>query len=150
MPDLASLALALAVTLGIPHPSPRVLSAAVAAVSADSRPLEGSPDLELAVMIVYAARESQMQERPRPWVDPRTGRAVDPHAVGAWQIRGAEGLNLRDQAKRWLYLAHAGEAICPAHPLAPLSGGCGRAWRLADRRVAEARAALDRVMVGGE
>jgi hypothetical protein len=140
---LTALAVALATALGFPHPSPRILSAAVAAVAADSRPLEGSADLELAVMMVYAVAESRLEESPKPWL--RGGVPVDSLGVGPWQEHVGQGTPLEQQATYWVHLVHEGEAICPAHPLAPLSGGCGRAWRLSDRRVAEARDLLSRV-----
>jgi hypothetical protein len=92
---------------------------------------------EAVLMLVVAKAESDVQEHPRPqsW-DARAGKAN-----GLWQLWGPDGLKSpREQAVAWLALYHDGVRVCPASPLAPLSGGClvPAARRLGERRERQA------------
>ena len=118
----------------------REIAAAIErAVSGDTLPpVFGSREADARVMARYAYDESRVQIHPPHWLDPVTGLPVDSRAFGPWQSHVPESTPLDVQARRWLAALHEGARICPASPAAPLSGGCARARRLADRRVAAA------------
>lgn len=105
-------------------------------------PAFGSHLEDLAVGAVYARFESTVRMVPGHWVDPRTHKAVDPIAFGPWQTHTREGDSAIGYARAWLRLLHDGARLCPESPAAPLSGGCGRAKGLANRRVQKARELL--------
>jgi hypothetical protein len=90
---------------------------------------------ETALAARYAVEES--------WLKPRAvGDGGDAH--GIFQLHSPVGRgSLQEQTAGWLVLLHDGARTCPAHPAAPLSGGCDRAWKLADRRTRAANEVLD-------
>jgi hypothetical protein len=85
------------------------------------------PEKTAAVMAQFSAEESGNRlDALSYWDYP---------ARGAWQqIGGAGKGSATEQARGWLRLLEQGSTICPAFPLAPLCGGCTRAWRMANRR----------------
>ncbi|HEY8041753.1 MAG TPA: hypothetical protein VIF15_18240 [Polyangiaceae bacterium] len=134
-------ALAMAVWGGVHPTAPRmadapVIANAIATVIAQDAepPVFGSHEEDAAVMAYYALRESWLQVR-----------AVGDGGVsfGVWQEHASTGrADVVTQAKAWLVLLRDGARVCPASPAAPLSGGCTAARKLADKRVARARALL--------
>lgn len=132
-----------------------IAEAMVGAVLADAAnpPVFGSHVEDLAVGALYADLESAVRLRPGHWVDPKTGKAVDPLAQGPWQThRLPEGASPSEYARDWLRQLRDGAKACPRSPAAPLSGGCDRAVGLANRRVGQARRALVAALasLGGE
>lgn len=114
--------------------APAIAWAIARAVDEDPDPVFGDAETEAAVAAYWALRESWLRRE----VVGDGGRSF-----GVWQEPRFVGKGpLRAQATYWLRLLHEGQRICPASPAAPLSGGCERAWKLADRRVAETRAIL--------
>lgn len=98
-------------------------------------PVFGSREEDAAVMAYYALRESWLRKR-----------AVGDggRSFGVWQERAVTGqADVITQARAWLVQLREGARVCPASPAAPLSGGCLIARKLADRRVARARALLE-------
>ncbi len=131
------------------HPGPLpadadpIADALVAATlqRAGEAPALGSLELDLATMAVYVEGESQIHVEPQPWSWDARGRI----SCGMLQERCdfVRFHSLADQASRWLQLARWGAQVCPDSPLAPLSSGsCRRGRKLADERVARARAIL--------
>ena len=92
----------------------------------DSNLAYASDEEEVSVAARWAVEES--------WLRPR---AVGDSGVahGIFQLHSAAGKGtLEQQTQGWLALLHEGARICPESPAAPLSGGCVRARKLADRR----------------
>lgn len=125
-------------------PDAPALSEAIAvAILEDSEnpPALGSHAEDAAMLAQVALEESNVQRAPvaQSW-DAKAGRAC-----GAFQLR-CEGLprTLVEQARRALWMLHAGASACPSSPGAPYLGGCahGLAKALGDRRLMRARAAL--------
>lgn len=101
-------------------------------------PVFGSREDDAAVMAYYAFKESGLRKR-----------AVGDggRSFGVWQESTSSGRgDVLTQAKAWFRMLREGLRICPASPAAPLSGGCTAARKLADRRVARARALLEAAM----
>ncbi len=103
----------------------------VRAVLSDAAPV-WSTEHELAVVAQYEKDESH--------IDPSAFSWLDAPAWGLLQQQREEcgRAPVGRQVSCWLRLLHDGAQVCPAHPAAPLSGGCARAWKLADRRAHEA------------
>ncbi len=85
------------------------------------------PERTAAAMAIFSAEESTNKlDAVSYWDYP---------AYGAWQqIGGAGKGSARTQARGWLRLLQQGAIICPRFPMAPLCGGCERAWHMANRR----------------
>jgi hypothetical protein len=148
--ELVAIALRLWAAMGAPHPTdgPAIADAIATVIEGDRCPAVFATHLEdLAVMAKYAKDESDVRAHPGHWVDPRTGKAVDPIAQGPWQTHrlGPDATPL-EYARDWLAQLHDGARVCPASPLAPLSGSCLLARPLADRRAKKARELLAQVM----
>jgi hypothetical protein len=116
------------------------IAAAIATiVGADPLPpVFGSREEDVAVMAYYALRESWLRKN-----------AVGDHgrSFGVWQEQSSAGTaDVLTQARAWRALLRDGARECPKSPAAPLSGGCRAGRRLADRRVARARALLKEVL----
>jgi hypothetical protein len=106
--------------------APTIASAIEKAIGEEKTPVWDA-EHTAAVMGYWAAKESGVRINAHS--------DVDVEAYGIFQLHGAAGKGAPlEQARAWLRLLHAGARICPAHPLAPLSGSCNLAWRLADRR----------------
>ena len=123
-----------------------VIADAIATVIAEDmahEPVFGSHDEDAAVMAGYAVPESDVRLHPGHWVDPKTGKEVDPIAQGPWQTHrlGPEASAL-DYARDWLAQLRDGKKWCPESPAAPLSGSCLLSRKLADRRVRQYTKAL--------
>ncbi|MGH7440866.1 MAG: hypothetical protein ACRENE_34750 [Polyangiaceae bacterium] len=89
------------------------------------------------MMAYYAFRESWLR---------KNAVGDGGKSFGVWQERAATGkADVLTQARAWVGLLRAGARDCPQSPAAPLSGGCNAGRHLADRRVARARALLDRI-----
>lgn len=129
-------------------PAAPALSDAIAIVvleDASNAPALGSHAEDAAMLAQVVLEESNVQLAPRAqsW-DAKAGRAC-----GAFQEL-CEDLSptLVGQARKALWLLHAGAAACPQSPGAPYLGGTGvrcrtgLARRIGDRRLARARAAL--------
>ena len=95
---------------------------------------------DAALLTTWALYESGVQVEPRGQ-SPDARKGV---SCGPWQEPCAFVKNhtLTQQAVYWLGLKRQGETLCPASPLAPLSGGCKQARYLADTRYASAMQAL--------
>jgi hypothetical protein len=95
---------------------------------------------ELALLVEFAWRESEAKEDPAP----RSHDARDLTSCGYLQepCGFVRTHSLVAQSRYWLRLYREGQRICPAEPLAPLSGGCRRAAKLAHRRQREAAVAM--------
>jgi hypothetical protein len=108
-------------------------------------PVFSSHAEDAALAAVYAAHESSLNAHA--WHE--SDNDEDHPSVGPWQL-GVEwqGRPLFAQARVWLYMLHEGRRICSESPAAPLSGGCKRARRLADRRHAEATSLLATALHG--
>lgn len=135
MSILLVLATQIAIILGFPHAPRAILDAAAERVAADPSPLEGSADLELAVLLEWVYRESSF----------RADAVGDGGAAhGPVQLHGSCGLrSLPAQIDCWLAIVHEGERRCPKSPLAMTWGACTPKYRgLADWRVADARRVL--------
>jgi hypothetical protein len=136
-------ALIVAIWAAIHPAAPKLLDASeiadaiTTAIQDDSQPpVFGSREEDAAIMAYYALRESWLAKDA---VGDR-GRSF-----GVWQQRAITGrADVLTQARAWLVSLHEGQRICPASPAAPLSGGCYAARSLANRRVARARALLNR------
>jgi hypothetical protein len=113
----------------------------------DRSPVTGSHALDAAAMAYWAACESTLR------LGAFHAHAVSPgdhRSAGAWQLGPEWGQrSALEQARAWLYLLRAGAKVCPESPASPLSGGCQRARKLADRRMEEARRALATHLVSG-
>lgn len=113
--------------------------AQVVAADGSRAPVMSSHAEDAALMAVYAARESMLDDCAvhAPISD------WDHPSYGVWQ-EGPQwrGKPISAQARAWMYLLREGARICPESPAAPLSGGCTQARKLADRRVREARELL--------
>jgi hypothetical protein len=84
-------------------------------------------DRTVAVMAYYSAAESNNH------LDAYSN--LDAPAYGCWQQQNSSGKgDALTQARSWLRLLRLGSEICPQSPLAPLSGGCRTAYKLANRR----------------
>jgi hypothetical protein len=99
--------------------------------------------LEAAAMAFWSAKESGNQDTPPP------------SSHDAWAGRSCGFLQedcstlprtLLGQARKWLWLVHQGQRVCPESPLAPLSGGCSGARTMVERRMME----LGRILSGPE
>jgi hypothetical protein len=101
----------------------------------DANPVYKDAEHEAAVAARYAVEES--------WLNLKAiGDSGAAH--GAFQLHSSAGRgDAAAQVAGWLALLHEGALRCPASPAAPLSGGCRRAYKLANRRVAAAFAVLD-------
>lgn len=122
----------LAVWAGLGLPAHYADSDAIALASAQSileMPSAAVFGLErtAAAMAIFSAEESTNRlDVVSYWDYP---------AYGAWQqIGGAGKGTAREQARGWLRLLEQGAQICPRFPMAPLCGGCQRAWHMANRR----------------
>ena len=114
----------------MPASAPLIASAIATAVLADPSSVFQTAEQDAAVAAEYAFAESNL--RPKAVGD--SGKAH-----GVWQLHTRAGDGpFSQQIEAWLYLLRAGKVICPASPAAPLSGGCNRARKLADRRVRSA------------
>jgi hypothetical protein len=103
----------------------------------DPSPTFGSAEPEAAVAARYAVEESWLHLRA-------VGDSGQAH--GAFQLHTPAGRgSAQEQAEGWLTMLHDGAVLCPESPAAPLSGGCHRARKLADRRVKAAFEVLQRV-----
>lgn len=115
------------------------IAAAIADVlSSDPRPpVFTSREEDASVMAYYALRESWLRKD----VVGDGGRSF-----GVWQEQSSSGRgDVLTQARAWVALLREGAKACPESPAAPLSGGCKAGRRVADRRVARARALLAKV-----
>lgn len=107
---------------------------------AEAPPVLGSHVEDLAAMAEWTRLESGVHADPRPFSwDARAGVSCGILQERCEYVR-AHGLV--DQAREWLRLAHRGAVLCPESPLAPLSGGCRGARKLADGRVERERELL--------
>ncbi len=129
--------------LAIHASAPRTNSALDVAVAADlvvdaADPAFGSPEMDVAVLVVTAWRESRFQTRA-------VGDGGD--SLGAWQLQRVDRDVAFDLA-RSTPLAYArlreGARRCPSAPLAPYVGGC---WSSRARRESALRMAKAREMV---
>ncbi len=97
---------------------------------------------EIALMVVYAWRESEASQHPTPhsW-DSKAGRACGP-----WQIPCdfARFHSVADQALFALATLRRGAEICPDAPGAPYIGGCS--VPAARRQAAARQAEADRIL----
>lgn len=124
-------AIVLTVWAGMALPPTRdsdaIANAIVDAVTIDHENAVFGPEKTIAVMAYYSGAESGNVLSAES--------NLEAPAHGAWQMYSGSGRgDALTQARAWLRLARLGSEICPASPLAPLSGGCRRAYRLADRR----------------
>jgi len=103
----------------------------------------GSLSLDAAALLMWEQHESGFQLDPKPWSwDAKAGRSV-----GLLQQAPEVGhLSAYAQVSAWLSQARHGARVCPESPLAPLSGGCSQARKLADRRLGKARELLDQAL----
>lgn len=127
--------------------APAISEAIAVAVIEDApnAPALGSHAEDVAMLAQIALEESNVQLAPRP-------QSWDAHAgvsCGAFQERcDTLPATLVGQARRALWLLHAGALACPESPGAPYLGGTGPRCRrglaraIADRRLERARAAL--------
>ena len=132
-----------------PGDAPAVADAIATVIleNAHRRPVLGSHDEDAAAMAYWADKESTVRIRPGHWVDPRTGKEVDPVAQGPWQThRLGPDATVLEYARDWYAQFREGKKRCPESPLAPLSGSCHLARPVADRRVAKARELLAKVL----
>jgi len=128
-----------------PGDAPSIANAIATVIleNAHRSPVLGSHNEDAAAMAYWADKESNVRVHPGHWVDPRTGKEVDPVAQGPWQTHrlGADATVL-DYARDWYAQFRDGKRWCPESPLAPLSGSCHLARKVADRRVTKARELL--------
>lgn len=102
----------------------------------DRAPVFSSHVEDAAVMAYYALKESSLRDG-----------VTDGTSYGVWQQPLPVGTaDVATQARAWLATLHLGAKVCPISPSAPQTGGCVRARKLADRRVAAARALLQTVL----
>lgn len=131
----------------LPKDAP-VIADAIVTVTLDAAasgkpPVLGSYNEDIAAQAYWAEKESSVRLHPGHWVDPRTGKEVDPIAQGPFQThRLGPDATAIEYARDWRRQLRDGAKVCPESPLAPLSGSCHLARPLADRRVREARALL--------
>jgi hypothetical protein len=129
----------------LPPEADAIADALVAATvqRAHEAPALGSHALDLVAAAVWVENESRIRLEPRP----ESWDARDLISCGPLQLRCdfVRHHSLRDQASRWLQLLRWGKGACPESPAAPLSSGsCARGRRLAEARIATARALLGR------
>lgn len=128
--------LALAIALGFPHPPRAMLAELAEALEAMAASIYGSRELDGAVALVWAVRESGLR-----W------DAVNPDGPsrGLWQQKGRCGRGaVRGQAGCWLDLVRRGAAVCPDHPAAIVWGACHARDTLTGRDVSELAAGRER------
>ena len=140
MTTLLTLALGIAQALGQYGPAPRSLvEAAAEAVAADERPMKGSNDWELAVVMTWMAHESGFVMRP--------AKRWDSKAYCAGQVHGPVALERDERAcvRAMLVLIHQYADLCgDDRAMAGYSSGtCDRAVRKADWREREAALVLE-------
>jgi len=116
-------------------------SIATAVLEADG-PVFRNAEEDAAILAVWAYYETggSLSRHPRPqsW-DAKAGLSC-----GVWQQRCSTlPPTILGQARAELTLMRNGAVLCPAQPMAPLSGGCHAARKLADRRVAKTRQLLE-------
>ena len=129
--------------------SPLECAQGAAMAVAQAGPPDGISREELtAVMAVTSLHEGRND--PRIVGPARCDKAGDCGSYGAYQLDHHPELlgDAYAQARYALFVVIAGYRICPAHPLAPYAGGCNNrgAIKIADDRLAEARAALVSVL----
>jgi hypothetical protein len=119
--------------------APEIAAAIATVVSTDPRPpVFGSREEDASVMAYYALRESWLRKN----VVGDGGKSF-----GVWQEQSDSGrADVLTQARAWVALLREGARACPESPAAPLSGGCKAGRRVADRRVAHARALLAKII----
>lgn len=107
--------------------SDAIANAIVDSVLIDHENAVFGPEKTIAVMAYYSGAESG---------NSLTAESIyEAAAHGAWQQYSGSGRgDALTQARAWLRLLALGARICPTSPAAPLSGGCHRAYKLADRR----------------
>ena len=107
--------------------SDAIADAIVTATLMDHENAVFGPEKTIAAMAYYSGAESNNH------IDAYSN--LDAPAWGFLQQQSGLGKgDALTQARGWLRLLAFGSRICPASPAAPLSGGCRRAYRLADRR----------------
>lgn len=127
---LRAIALSVWAGLGLPPHSADsdaiALSIATSILAMPSAAVFG-PERTAAAMAIFSAEESHNHlDAYSNW---------DLPAFGAWQQIGGAGKGSADsQARGWLRLLAQGAELCPRFPMAPLCGGCDRAWHMANRR----------------
>lgn len=124
---------------GYMTPEQQEIAEAIAtAVLEEDAPVYESLETDAATMAVFAYGESRLRRNPRPesW-DARAGQSC-----AVWQQRCSTlAPTIVGQARVELELLRRGAVLCPESPAATLGGSChGAARRLADGRVAQARA----------
>ncbi len=140
--------LCLAVWTAISPPSSQLADAneiaesIATAVLETEGPVFENVDQDAAILAVWAYYETggTMSRHPRPmsW-DAKAGLSC-----GVWQQRCSTlPATILGQARAELVLMRRGAAVCPDQPMAPLSGGCHAARKLADRRVKKTRQLLE-------
>jgi hypothetical protein len=99
-----------------------------------------SKEETVAIMATMAWHESNVN----PWaIGPAHCVSGDCTSYGAWQAdhRKSQLGNAYYQADWYLDLMRRSVALCPTHPLAPITTGYCSRYQLADERMAEALAA---------
>jgi len=126
--------------MGFGHAPDAPVIANAIVTSAEDNPIDSMDVLRtVEVMAEWAGEESGVQLSPKPYISKKTGRPIDSEAHGFLQLHGNCGLlDPTTQGRCWLVLAHWGQVNCPESPLAPLSGSCTKARKLAERRIAKA------------
>jgi hypothetical protein len=116
------------------------------AVMEQDAPVFRDVEEDAAMLAVWAFGETggslSRYPRPQSW-DAKAGLSC-----GVWQQRCRSiPPTILGQARDEIWLMRRGAVLCPEQPMAPLSGGCRAGRRLADRRVARARALLSAIRV---
>jgi hypothetical protein len=134
------LALTLAIILGHPHVDRSIIRAAAAAVEEDPTPIGGSPADELAIVLVWASKESGMQQFPKAMSKDAK------HGVSHGLLQQRLVLPVREQFSVWLSNLHLARKMCGSDEggLRMISSGhCDRAYGLVRDRLEEAWVALE-------
>jgi hypothetical protein len=122
------------------HPNPAIEDAIVTAAMEDAARGYVDSAFEAAALAFWSAKESGNEENPKA----QSRDAAAGQSCGPWQEECATlPRTLLGQARKWLWLAHRGAAICPESPLAPLSGGCRAGRVIAETRLHRMREILN-------
>lgn len=88
---------------------------------------------DAALLLTWARFESDVQVNPKPRsADAKAGKSCGPWQLPCSFVSSHPGTD--EQARYWLRIRDEGARVCPEEPLAPLSGGCKRAYNLATMR----------------
>jgi hypothetical protein len=114
------------------------------AVLEQEEPVFRSAEEDAAMTAIWAYYETGGSLSPHP--RPQSWDAKAGLSCGVWQQRCRTlSPSILGQAREELRLMRRGAVLCPAQPMAPLSGGCHAGRRLADRRVRKTRQLLESV-----